>query len=124
MISEHRSGSPVDARADAIGARLTELDKQLNKVMDLYTLGSIPLATVQAKADAINQEKLALSAELESLHEEQPQLSASKAFDLASMADDIFTNGTMEEQRNLVQSLIDKIELNVDGSVTIYWKFV
>lgn len=124
MISEHRSGSPVDSRSYAIVARLSELDKHLNKVMDLYTLGSIPLATVQAKADAINQEKLALSDELESLHEEQPQLSASKAFDLASMADDIFTNGTMEEQRNIVQSLIDKIELNVDGSVTIYWKFV
>ena len=113
----------MDARADAIGKRLEELDKQLNKVMDLYTLGSIPLANVQAKADAINQEKAALSAELESLCKEQPQLSVSKAFDLASMADDIFTNGTMEEQRNLVQSLIDKIELNADGSIAIYWKF-
>lgn len=123
VISEHRSGSSVDARADAIGKRLKELDNQLNKVMDLYTLGSIPLASVQAKADAINQEKAALSSELESLHKEQPQLSASKAFDLASMADVIFANGTMEEQRNLVQSLIDKIELNADGSITIYWKF-
>lgn len=124
IIEAKRGGYKESDREAAIKVRLSELDKQLNKIMDLYALGNIPLEVISEKADTIQKEREALSAELESLKPSEPVLSIDKTKQLVSMADSIFTDGTMEEQRALVNALISKIVLQANGDVDIYWKFV
>lgn len=124
-LIEAKSGSCEESdRAVTIKARLSELDKQLSKIMDLYTLGNIPLDAISEKADAIQTEREALSAELETFTPVNPALSVDKAKKILSVADSIFTDGTMEDQRAFVNSLISKIVLQANGDVDIYWKFV
>lgn len=123
-IIESKNNSYKESdRVTAIKERVSELEKQLNKLMDLYTLGNIPLDTISEKADAISKERSALSAELESMKPAAPALSADKAKQLINMSESIFATGTLEEQRAFINSLIEKIVLQPDGNVDIYWKF-
>ena len=123
-IVEAKQGKCKDSEhAEAIKARLSELEKQLNKIMDLYSLGNIPLDVISEKAETISKERDALSMELEDLKPAVPALSVAKAKKLARMADAVFEHGTLEKQRVFVDSLIEKIILLPNGDVDIYWKF-
>lgn len=124
IIEAKRGGYKESDRALAIKTRLSELNKQLSKIMDLYALGNIPLEVISEKANTIQKERDALSAELETLKPAEPVLSIDKAKQLVNMTDSIFTDGTIEEQRTLVNALISKIILQANGDVDIYWKFV
>lgn len=123
IIAEKRGSHPVSDQAATISGRLEELEKQLNKIMDLYTLGNIPLEAISQKADAITKERKALQAELERLEPEKPALSVSEAVEIAGNAEAIFSSGSLEEKRLFVNSLIDRIVLQPSGDIEIYWKF-
>ena len=123
IITEKRGNHPVSNQADTISDRLEELEKQLNKIMDLYTLGNIPLESISQKADAITKEQKALQAELERLEPKKPTLSVDKAIEISGNAEAIFSSGSLEEKRLFVNSLIDRIVLLPSGDIEIYWKF-
>lgn len=123
IIKEKQSLCNESERETVIKTRLSELDKQLNKLMDLYTVGNIPLSVVSEKADAISKERETLSAELETLKPAIPSLTAEKAKEILKTSDSIFSTGTIEEQRAFVNALIEKIIIQPDGSIDIYWNF-
>ena len=91
--------------------------------MDLYTLGNIPFDIISQKAATISKEREALIVELNSLEPSTPVLGIDEAKQLLKMVDTVFDKGTIEEQRVLVNALIEKIILQSDKSVDIYWKF-
>ncbi len=124
MITAKHSQSKEEEHALALKTRLLELDKQLNKIMDLYALGSIPLETVSEKADIISKERETLSLELDTLKPKEPVLSIERTKELVNSADYIFSQASLEEQRTFVSSLIEKIVLQANGDVDIYWKFL
>ncbi len=111
------------ARMKVIQERIADLDKQMARIMDLYTLGNIPLDAVSERADAIEKERETLDAELASIQPEKPPISPKEAQRIAGSAHDIFESGSMDDKRALVNSLIKKITIQKDGSIDIYWKF-
>lgn len=124
IIKEKRGSHTSNKRILTISNRLEELERQLNKIMDLYTLGNIPLETISQKADVITKEQNSLQEELNQLEPEKPKLSVDEAFEIASHVESVFHSGTMDEKRVLINSLIDRIILHPSGDVEIYWKFV
>lgn len=110
-------------RIEAIQERLKELEKQLNKTMDLYTLGNISFDVISKKAAAISKEHDTLAAELDSLKPITPALGIDEAKRLLKTADSVL-NGTLEEQRVLLNTLIKKIIIQPNKSVDIHWKFI
>lgn len=123
IIAEKRGSHPVSDQAATISGRLVDLEKQLNKIMDLYTLGNIPLEAISQKADAITKEQKCLQAELKLLEPKKPALSVDKVVEIAGNAEAIFSSGSLEEKRLFISSLIDRIVLQPSGDVEIYWKF-
>ncbi len=108
--------------ADAIRSRLADLRRQESKLVDLYQIGGIDLQMIKSRMDDLHQEQEKLSA---SLAEESPSraaLSADDAIDALASFSSVFSSGTLQEKRQILRTLIDKVVLYPDH-VDIHWTF-
>ena len=115
---------PEDNRPQIIKKELENMDTQLAKLMDFYTLGNMPLDMVEKRINDINEQKLKLENELEAIIEEQKNiLSKEDTYDLVRSFGDILDRNDFGEIRATLEDLIDHIVLDNDQA-TIHWKFV
>ena len=105
---------------EVIDARIKELNNQTQKLMELYTLGSIPIDMISEKMNDINKEIDAL--EEEKICLEDAVITPQEAKERLIDARRIFEEGTFEEQVALIRFLIQQIIL-YDDKVEIYWNF-
>lgn len=111
-------------RIRVIQNRIAAIDRQSEKLVDLYALGSIDLSIIASRVEALDTEKQQLEAELESLEIPQPLLSR-EATDRALQDFASITSGspTQEQLRDAVHALINGIVIDMDN-VEIHWNFV
>lgn len=121
QVRENRPVSDVTEKIKSINSEIAKIDTQISKMMDLYALGSIDLDIISNKVAALNTTKTALNKELDSLNvpDKKDALSEQEIKDIASL----MTDGlSLEDKRNIVQSLIYYIEID-EENVVIHWKF-
>lgn len=121
QVRENRPVSDVAEKIKSITSEIAKIDKQISKMMDLYALGSIDLDVISEKVSALNNAKMSLTKEMDSLNvpktdnvmtDEEIRSTA------ALMKDDL----PLEDKRNIVQSLIYFIEID-EEKIIIHWKF-
>lgn len=112
-----------DNRPKALDKKIKEIEQQLSKLMELYSLDGISLDSLQKKINELNTNKLKLVEEkTRILLEHDQELSKEEAVKLIKSFDSVLAKGSMPEIRALLQALIEKIE--IDGEdITIFWKF-
>lgn len=109
--------SKMPNKVGSIDKRINELNKQLERIMTLYTLGEMPLDIIQKKVHEINTQKQKLEAV-----EIDVRTTPAEAKEIVSSFDDLLEHGSLEDVREAIKTLIDKIE--IDGeNVYIYWAF-
>jgi site-specific DNA recombinase len=109
--------SKTPNKPNIIDKRINELNKQLERIMTLYTLGEMPLDIIQKKVHEINVQK----AKLEQVTEDI-KVTPEEAKRVVKSFDDLLEKGSIEDVRTAIKSLIDRIE--IDGeNVYIYWSF-
>lgn len=111
-----------DNKSEIINSRIDEINKQIEKLIDLYQLGTIPINEISKRSDALKNEKENLENELHNIEKESPELTTEEAFNIAKNAQDTLKNGKLDEKRVIVDSLIKKVVV-FESDVTIYWKF-
>ena len=113
-----------DYRPDeVIKKEIDGIASQISNMMDLYSLGSMPLDVINQKVTALNETKTALEKELDSLDVPETDdngMSNEQIQNLAELIND--KELTLEEKRNIVQSLIYYIEID-EEDILIHWKF-
>ena len=112
-----------DIRPKALDRKIREIDQQLSKLIELYSLDGISLDSLQDKINELNTNKLKLQEEkTRILLEQEEELTKDEAVKLIKSFGSVLESGSMPEIRALLQALIDKIV--IDGEdVTINWKF-
>lgn len=100
--------------------RVSEIEKQIARLMDLYQIGGIPLAQITERIAMLKDEKDSIMKEL--ADKEDKRLTVKKARDLLSHARDILINGDIPKKRLYLSSLIDFIEID-DNEVNIHLSF-
>ena len=103
-------------KSHEVERKIKDLDKQLERLMNLYTVGEMPLNLIQKKVTEINEQKSKLLAIPE------PTVSPEEAKEVVTSFDDILEHGSLDDVRAAVSTLIDKIEID-DENVYIYWAF-
>ncbi len=103
-------------KTSAVDKKINELNKQLERIMTLYTVGEMPLDIIQKKVHEINAQKTKLEAV-----EADLRTTPEEAQEIVANIDDIL-NGSLEDIREALKTLIDKIELDGED-VYIYWAF-
>lgn len=102
---------------------IAKIDEQLSRLMDLYTLGNMPVDVLQDKIHAMNDKKIKLQNELEQLKMEQKDImSKQDALELVSSFDDVLAGGDFDAIRHVIAGLIERIEIDED-EFTIHWNF-
>lgn len=95
--------------------RISEIDKQISRMLDLYQIGSIPIDVISQKIDALTQEKAVLTASMDadvkSINIEELQAARDKFVSILGA-------GELEEQRACLSVLVKKIVID-DESVNI-----
>lgn len=114
--------APEDKRGPIL-ERISQLDLQIGKMLDLYQLQYAPMEQIAERLEALTQEKLDLERSLEGLHEERPGLTAEQARIIIGNAKDVLENGTLDEKRTLLQSLIKRIDIEYEN-IYITWRFM
>lgn len=123
-----RAAAPAAASAsssedtEAIRSRLADLRRQESKLVDLYQIGGIDLQMIKSRMDDLHHEQEKLSA---SLTEESPSraaLSADDAIDALASFPSVFSSGSLQEKRQILRTLIDRIVIYPDH-VDIHWTF-
>ena len=108
-----------DDRPSIIKAQMDSLDEQLTRLMDLYSIGDIPMDILQDKIHDLNDQRMKLEAELDSISE---KVSKKETLHLAESFGDVLDEGDFDTIRAVISGLIDFIELDGDD-ITIHWKF-
>lgn len=122
-LEEHKPLKHTDNRSTIVSNKLSDIDKQVERLIDLYATGTLSSDKIQAKIKALNAQRSSLSQELENLeNEEKEMLIYSDAVKLANSFSDILDRGCYDEIRAVIGALIEKIEIDNDN-ITIYWNF-
>lgn len=123
-ITEVQSNNNNDEQIKAIESEINKLDEQISRLLDLYTIGQVPLDTLQDKVKELNDKKGKLETELDAIHKEQKEkLSNAEVIRIAQTFDEVLARGDFDEIRSVIAILIEKIELNND-IIDIHWNFV
>ena len=118
-----KSTKQADNRPKILDKKMNQIDQQLSKLIELYSINGISYDALQEKINELNTKKLLLSEEkTKILKENQNALSREEAIKLLGSFESVLNTGTFEEIRAIIRALIEKIELDGDD-VTIYWKF-
>ena len=109
-------------RITPIRNEIAKLDTQISRLMDLYALGQVDIVQVSDKVQELNDQRESLQSELDDLMGEEKILSQDEVIDIACDFESILQDGDLNEIRAVIESLIDRIELDNDD-VYIHWKF-
>lgn len=113
-----------DERPAIIKAEKEKLETQIAKLMDLYTVGNMPLEMIEKKIHEIDDQKAKLEEELEKIAQEnEAKLSEAEVRELVRTFSDILDRDNFEEVRTTIATLIEKIEID-EEIVSIHWTFV
>lgn len=125
-IEQMKEEKPVNDAGEKIKSINTEIENitsQISNMMDLYSLGNMPIEIISQKVSALNETKQALEKELSTLdvtETEEESMTIEQIQSLASLMNN--KDLTLEDKRNIVQSLIYYIEID-NEDVIIHWKF-
>ena len=120
---EVKDHEETDNRIDVIKAEINNIDSQISRLMDLYTVGQVPLDLLQDKMHGLTDKKNKLSNEIDKILDDKKEiLSHEKTLEIVNSFDDILNRQDLDEIRTAIGILIDKIV--IDGNdITIHWNF-
>ena len=115
---ESSAPSILPDNTDIINDKINELNKQIERLMNLYTLDEVPFDVLQKKIHSISEQK----GKLEKSLIQEPAMTAEEAEEIVNSFDDILATEDIDTIRTAITSLIHRIE--IDGeNVYIYWNF-
>jgi site-specific DNA recombinase len=123
QLREEKPTNNVEEKIKAIKSEIEKIDSQISNMMDLYSLGNMPLDVINKKVTALNETKKALENESDSLDvpdTDDAGMTNEQIQNLANVIND--KDLTLEDKRNIVQSLIYYIEID-NEDVIVHWKF-
>lgn len=105
---------------DIIARRVKDIDKQIARMLDLYQTDGMPKEQISERLAKLKAEKDSIAEEPAS--KMQTNEAPAPAKDMLSGINDILTYGELPQQRLIILSLIDYIELD-DDIIEIHWSF-
>ena len=123
QVRENKPHNDVSDKIKTINAEIDSISSQISNLMDLYSLGGMPLEVINQKVTALNTTKTALEKELDSLNVPDTDDAGMTNEQIQNLADLINDKDlTLDEKREIVQSLIYYIEID-DEDIVVHWKF-
>jgi site-specific DNA recombinase len=113
------------AEAQIITNKITDIDKQISKLMDLYQSDNMPADVLSARIDKLYREKTALTEQLSKIVPPTPKRDYNSEVVTALLADfaAVWEGAEQDERRTIIQALINRIVLDGEN-IKIEWSFL
>ena len=110
---------------DVFRDKIAGLEKQINRMMDLYQDEKIPVDVLSARIDKLHREKIALEEQLAAVEPLKPKRDYNEDAFAGLLADfsTVWNSAGLEDRRQIISALIRKITLDGE-SVNIEWAFL
>lgn len=118
VLEQPESEKTVKIDKDKLKSRISAIDSQIGKLIELYQISGIPMEAVADRVRNLSEEKKALSTQLE-----QPEEVPSKVLFLSALKDYQagYDTGDTDQKRLLLSSLIRRVMIN-GKYVKIEWR--
>lgn len=116
----HTAASKHEVKIDrtAIQKKISELDAQISKLIDLYQVGSIPMETISERINAMSEQRKQLKEQLDT---PDPTPAVTRFLEAIEDYRSGYVQGDTARRRMLIASLVERIV--IDGkSVDIQWR--
>lgn len=121
-IQELMESVDTSGKQKMIKKRIEQIESQVSKLMDLYSMDGIDLSVVKAKMGPLNDERRSLEAELENLEEAEPTMTAEEIVSVVDAFESVIESGDCYAIHAAISELIDHIV--IDGEdIRIHWRF-
>jgi site-specific DNA recombinase len=123
-VGSGKKPSPEPPAYTAALKHLAEIDKQINKLLDLYQVDGIDISVVSARIKTLNEDKDRTNVILSEFESQRSEHSSSvdEAIEVLRSFDDIVASGDPELLRSAIRSLIDSI-IAFPDHIEIHWSF-
>jgi len=102
--------------------RIKQVDNQISRFMDLYSVGGMDLDAITGKVKPLNDEKKSLEQELESIEMPEAPVPPEEILALVDVFEEVVAEGECQKIHSVVSTLIDKVV--IDGEdIRIHWNF-
>lgn len=110
---------------DVFRDKIAGLEKQINRMMDLYQDEKIPVDVLSARIDKLHREKVALEEQLAAVEPPKPKRDYNEDAFAGLLADfaTVWQSAGLDDRRQIISALIRKITLDGE-SVNIEWAFL
>lgn len=121
-IKEIKKTSGIE-KEEILKKELSEANKKIEKLIDLYSIDTIPENILQSKIAKLNETVNRIQIEIDNIgYERVNRLNLSDTIKTVNSFDEILKNGNFDEIRTIIGILIEKIEVD-NNDIKIYWKF-
>lgn len=110
-----------DHRDEIISSEIKKIERQIDRLIDLYSIGNLSVNSLNSKIGSLNAQKAKLEAELDYLRKSSLKDKTAFKRQIESFSD-MLEAGTPDQIRRIVKALIRKIELDGED-IYIYWNF-
>jgi site-specific DNA recombinase len=117
--TDPKSQSEENIERKIIEAKIGEIDRKIDRIIDLYALDDTPKDVIQQKLSDLNVQKESLLRQLDNI---ETPMTQKEVIDLAKSLDRVLKSDDIDEIRALITALIDHIDVDGDN-ITIHWQF-
>lgn len=109
---------------EVIEKKISDIDKQIGKLMDLYQVGSIPVNEISIRIEKLYTEKKTLLEKLKVEELEENEFDEKIIREVFGSLPTIWNEATLDEKRRILEGLIKQITIQEDGTPIIEWIFM
>ncbi len=121
-ISTVQNSTNNTHKIEMLESRIKQVESQISKLMDLYSIGGMDLSAVTDKIKPLNAEKKSLEQELEVLVATEEPTQREDIIALVDAFEEVVKDGDCQQIHGIVAALIEKVE--IDGEdIRIRWAF-
>lgn len=121
IVPEDDVAKPKES-PEPIRKELKSIEKQISRLIDMYSIDTIPAAVLEEKIKTLQDRSQRLSETLQRIEEDEDDDSAQRREDIVETLDIVLDEGSFEDIVFVLHELIE--EITVDGDdITIKWRF-
>ena len=121
-ISAVQNSTDNTHKIEMLESRIKQVEGQVSKLMDLYSIGGMDLSAVTDKIKPLNAEKKSLEQELEVLVSTEEPTHRDEIIELVDAFEEVVKDGDCQQIHGIVAALIEQVV--IDGEdIRIKWAF-
>ena len=110
-----------DDSSPAMQSEIDSLTKQIDRLIDLYAVGNIPVEALESRIRSLDDKRSNLLEEMENLSARS--VSQESAMSAVFGFADALETGDFDQIRDLLTAMIERIDLDGED-ITIHWRFI